>query len=75
MAKVRRILNLVTVETAKRRRTCSHNRKNHSIQGGEVCLVIKEASGEGSKNYCVPCGLEILTLAADELATLRESLS
>lgn len=74
MARVRRVLTLVSVEVAKRRRICYHDRKHHSIDGGARCLVIKEASGEGQKNYCQTCGLEILDQAADDLATLRKEL-
>jgi hypothetical protein len=74
MAKVRRVLNTVTIEVAQRKRICHHNRKHHSIEKGTSCLVIKDASGEGQKNYCLTCGLEILGQAADDLASLRSSL-
>ena len=74
MSKVRRVLVAVSVEVAQRRRICYHNRKNHSIEGGSACLVVKEP-GNGQKNYCVTCGMEILDRAADDLAVLRQRLS
>jgi len=74
MAKVRRILSAVKIEVAQRKRICHHDRKHHSIEKGTTCLVIGGPSGEGHKNYCVTCGLEILDQAADDLASLRGSL-
>ena len=74
MAKVRQVLNGVTVESAQRRRICYHNRKKHSIDRGDLCLVIKDSSGNAKKNYCGACGLEILDRAADDLASLRREL-
>ncbi len=71
MARIRRVLGSVKIDVAKRKRICHHNRKDHSIEKGSPCLVINEPSGEGHKNYCVTCGLEILDQAADDLATLR----
>lgn len=62
------------IEVAQRRRICYHDRRNHSIEKGTVCLVIKDPAGEGQKNYCVTCGLAILDQAADDLASLRSSL-
>lgn len=73
MAKVRRVLGAVTIEVAQRRRICYHDRKHHSIERGEACLVIKEPSN-GQKNYCVTCGMEILDRAADDIAALRKGL-
>jgi hypothetical protein len=74
MPKVRRVLGACTVEIAQRRRACSRDRKNHSIPKGTACLVIKNASA-GAKNYCPQCALTILDQAADDLETLRASLS
>lgn len=74
MARVRHVLGAMRIEVAQRKRICHHDRKHHSIEKGAMCLVIKEASGEGHKNYCVTCGLEILDQAADDLASLRSSL-
>ena len=74
MAQVRRVFGAVRIEVAQRKRICHHDRKHHSIEKGTMCLVIKETSGEGQKNYCVTCGLEILDQAVDDLASLRSSL-
>jgi len=74
MARVRHVLGSMRIEVAQRKRICHRDRKNHSIEKGAICLVIKETSGEGQKNYCVTCGLEILDQAADDLASLRSSL-
>jgi hypothetical protein len=74
MAQTRRVFNGITVETAARKRLCYHNRRQHSVGKGESCLVIKDASGAGKKQYCVTCGLAILDLASDDLEALRHLL-
>jgi hypothetical protein len=74
MARTRRVFNGITVETAARKRQCYHNKREHSVNKGERCLVVNDASGAGKKQYCVPCGFAILDLAADDLQTLRELL-
>jgi hypothetical protein len=73
MAKVRQLFNNVSVETAKKKRICHHNRRKHEVLGGERCLVIKDPSG-GKKNYCVECATGILDRAQDDLDDLRGTL-
>lgn len=75
MARVRRVLSLLCIEEAQRKRICYHDRRRHSIEKGATCLVIREASGEGRTNCCLPCGLEILDQAADDLDRLRRRTS
>jgi hypothetical protein len=74
MPQIRHILGAVSVETASRKRICYRDRRNHSVAKGDTCLVIRDAAGGGSKNYCVTCGLAILDQAADDLHRLREEL-
>jgi hypothetical protein len=74
MAKVRQLLNAVSVETAKRKRICYRNRRNHEIAPGEKCLVVKEPNTNGSKNYCSDCAAEILDRAQDDLSALKTQL-
>lgn len=74
MPQVRRILGACTVETAQRCRICHRDRRNHVIQKGTTCLVIKDTGG-GAKNYCPQCALAILDQAADDLRALRAQLS
>lgn len=74
MPQVRRVLGACTVEIAQRCRICSRDRKNHSIQKGTLCLVIKDPGGS-AKNYCPQCALAILDQAADDLQALRGQLS
>lgn len=74
MAKVRQLFNAASVETAKRRRICHHNRKNHAILSGEKCLVLTETGLAGSKNYCTECGTAILDRAQKDLDDLRKEL-
>jgi hypothetical protein len=74
MPKVRDILTHVSVETAIRQRICHRKRNEHSIEKGESCLVIKDASTGGKKNYCVECAPEILTLAKARLDNLEADL-
>lgn len=74
MAATRRVLNPLDVETAAAKRKCHHNKK-HSIPKGDPCLVIKDATYGGKKNYCVLCALAILDAAADDLQGLRDALS
>jgi hypothetical protein len=73
MAKVRQLFNPVAVETAKKKRICHHNRRNHEILKDEKCLVIKDANG-GKRNYCVVCATAILDRADTDLDDLRTDL-
>jgi hypothetical protein len=74
MPQVRRVLAACTIEIAKRARICSRDRKNHSIEKGTPCLVIKDAGGR-PKNYCPQCALAILDQAADDMQALRRQFS
>lgn len=73
MAQVRDVLGHVSVEEAQRRRACHRNRKKHSIEKGESCLVISDENG-GAKNYCVVCAADILKKARENLAALATGL-
>jgi hypothetical protein len=75
MPQIRRVLGACTVEIAQRCRICHRDRRNHSIQKGTPCLVIKDAASGGTKNYCPQCALAILDLAADDLQALRGRLA
>jgi hypothetical protein len=75
MPQIRRVLGACTAETAKRRRVCHRDRKNHPIEKDSPCLVIKDPVSGGSKNYCPRCAAAILDQAADDLQALREQLS
>jgi len=74
MPQVRKILGACTIEIAKRCRICYRDRRNHAIQKGTPCLVIKDPAGK-AKNYCPQCALAILDQAADDLEALRAQLS
>lgn len=74
MPTVRRILKHAKVETARKRRICHRNRKDHAIAKGEPCLVVKDDGGLGSKNYCVACASEILAQACADLDGLHATL-
>lgn len=74
MAATRRVLSRMCIEVASAKRKCHHN-KAHSIRKGESCLIIKDATYGGKKNYCVTCALAILDLAADDLQQLRDELN
>jgi hypothetical protein len=74
MAKVRQILNAVSVETAKRKRICYRKRGNHEIVSGEKCLVVKEPNTSGGKNYCRDHASEILDRAQEDLSALKDQL-
>jgi hypothetical protein len=74
MAKVRQLFNAVSIETAKRKRVCHHNRAKHQVPASERCLVIRDPTNNASKNYCVPCGTAILDRAQQDLDGLRSEL-
>lgn len=74
MARTRQLFNTVTVETAKRKRICHHNRAKHQVVAGERCLVIRDPTSNASKNYCVSCATAILDRAEQDLAGLRAEL-
>jgi uncharacterized OB-fold protein len=73
MATIRDIIGHVSVETAKAKRICYHNKKNHSILMGQKCLVVGETD-QRTKNYCQECGTAILTKAKSKLAELEQTL-
>lgn len=75
MPQVRKLLGACTVEIAARRRICHRDRKNHTIEKGAACLVIKGAASTGKKTYCLTCALAILDQAATDLDALRAGLS
>lgn len=75
MAKVRQLLNGTGVETAKRQRICHHNRRKHSIAANTKCLVVKDPSSGGSKNYCPECAADIFARAEEDLAALRAEMA
>jgi hypothetical protein len=75
MPQIRRILGTCTIETALRVRVCHRDRKEHSIEKGTRCLVVKDPASGGTKNYCPQCALAILDQAADDLQALRGQLS
>jgi hypothetical protein len=74
MAKVKQVLKDVSVEVAKRKRKC-HHKKTHSVAQGESCIVVKDPSTGGKRNYCIECGNAILDIAADDLNELRSELN
>ncbi|MEJ7774635.1 MAG: hypothetical protein WKF72_07460 [Nocardioidaceae bacterium] len=74
MAKVRQLFNNVSIETAKRKRICHHNRAKHQVAAGERCIVVRDATNNASKNYCVACGTAILDRAQQDLNDLRREL-
>lgn len=75
MAKIKQVLKSVAVEEAKKKRICHRNRKKHAISGGERCLVVRDPSSGGKRNYCVECGNQVLDVAADDLHALRTDLN
>lgn len=73
MAKTRDLLVHVSVEVAVKKRRCHRNRE-HAVIAGKSCLLVKERSGLGSKNYCEKCAREILEAANRKLARLNQEL-
>lgn len=70
----RDVLIHVSVETARGKRKCHHNRK-HSISQGDLCLVIKSGAYNSPKNYCLECATDILSKAKEKLQNLISNLS
>jgi hypothetical protein len=66
----RDIVKHVEAQIAQRRRKC-HRNEEHQIAQGELCIVVKERSFNGTKNYCGPCALEIISAAEKKLGTIR----
>lgn len=73
MPQVRDVLNRVDVEKAQRRRVCHRARGKHSIEKGQLCLVISDDNG-GPKNYCMQCAPAILKKARTKLAAFAAAL-
>jgi hypothetical protein len=74
MPKVRDIICHVSVEIASRKRICHRNRKDHTIHGGQACLVVREESG-GKRNYCAVCAKEIVACARRRLSECEGQLA
>lgn len=74
MAAIRRVLKDLSVETAKKSRICHRNRDDHTIKAAESCLVVRDPTSQGSKNYCRKCATEILDKAAEDLTAIRSAL-
>lgn len=74
MPKIRDVLTHVFVECAARTRICHRNRTEHSIAKGVKCLVVKDPSTQGSKNYCGECAKEIIKAAKMRLAEIEGEL-
>jgi len=74
MAKTRDVLVHVSIDVAIRKRKC-HRSKKHGVAAGERCLLIRESSGLGSKNYCVECAKDILDAANRKLSSLSQEFS
>ncbi len=74
MAQVRHVLGNLSIETARAKRKCHQKPKEHQIAKGVRCLVVRDASGGGSKNYCGTCAAQILDVADDDLRGLRSEL-
>jgi uncharacterized phage-like protein YoqJ len=74
MPKVRDVLTHVSVECAARVRICHRNRAEHSITKGDKCLVVRDPSTQGSKNYCGECSKEIIQAARMRLAEIEQQL-
>lgn len=76
MPTVKAVLGHVSVETAQRKRDCSRHKSGKAarpIVKDAACLVVR--GSDGSKhNYCQESAEEILNLAENDLAFLREAL-
>lgn len=73
MPATRRVLKHLAVETAQARRRC-HRKKEHTIEKGESCLVVKEEAGLGKKNYCTSCATDVLQQAQTDLDRFTSEL-
>lgn len=74
MSRVRHVLKDLSIAEAQRRRKCHHNAK-HQILQGQLCMEVRNPNGEGHKNYCLTCALEILDAASDDVDRLRTKLA
>lgn len=74
MAKIRQVLIHVSVQTAAAKRKCYRKPRNHQITKGQACLVVREGSAGGRKNYCGACAVEILAMAERDIQSLRRAL-
>ena len=75
MPKIRDVLTHVSVECASRARICHRKRTEHSIAKGVKCLVVKDPSTQGSKNYCAECSKEIIEAAKVRLEEIEHQLA
>ena len=69
----RDIVKHVAVELTMAKRKC-HGNKMHRIGSGERCVVVKEGSFAGSKNYCTTCARALLSAADARMKSLWSDL-
>lgn len=73
MAAIKNVLRGLSTEVAGRRRKCYRRPKKHVILKGEICMVVREGPQKAS-TYCALCAAEILELAGDRLAEIRDEM-
>lgn len=71
MPQVKQVLKHVSVEEAQRKRKCYRKPSAHEITKGQACLVVKDGTSGGARNYCPACAEPILDKAQQDLDTLR----
>jgi len=71
----REILKHVCVEVAVRQRICHRDRKKCCVPKGEPCLVIRNDSGLGDRNYCRLHAKPILERARADLNAFLAELT
>ena len=74
MAAIKSLLIRITTEVTDRKRICHHNRKNHSITAGELCLVTIDDMG-GKKNYCHLCADQMIKKVQAEIRDIENLFS
>jgi len=72
MSKYRRVTEVLVVEPAKRKRKCYHN-ANHTIEKGQLCLVVGVGIG-GGQSYCRECAPAMLREGVVGLQALEKML-
>ena len=71
MARPKELLRSSCIERAERKRKCCQS-KEHSIAGGDICLVFCEELQR--KSYCMACAKSILERAERQLKELSSQL-
>jgi hypothetical protein len=72
MAKFKKLILAARQVYAKKKRSCHHNRSEHLLSKGDICLEVRDRLAW--KGYCSSCALEMIAYTRTELNALETAI-